>query len=99
MNARSFVLLIACGPLLIVEAAGARNLHGRILNLGSTPSQPVGSAGVRMSAPKENTTKETTTNSHGEFFIPLPDSLRGGGQGLLDVRAARRGQQLLLFQP
>lgn len=99
MNVRSLILVIACGPLLIVEAAGARNLHGRILNLGSTPPQPVGSAGVRISAPREKTKTETTTDSHGEFSIPLPDSLRGGDQVRLEVRATRGGKDLLLFQP
>jgi tetratricopeptide (TPR) repeat protein len=99
MNARSFLLVVACGALLIVEAAGARNLHGRILNGGSTPSQPVGSAGVRMSAPREQTKNETTTDSHGEFSFHLPDSLRGGDQVRLEVRATRGDKNLLLFQP
>lgn len=95
MNRLYFVLVVATSPLLIAQAAQPRALHGRLLNASTTPARPVGAASVRLPYAGE----ETTTDSQGEFFLPLPISVHSGDSVTIELRASQGGKALLFFQP
>ena len=96
---RAFIaLLVASGwPLLQAATSNPRELHGRVVNMETASAVPVPAARVKILSISEQ--QERVTNSNGEFFLPLPDSLLAGDQVELTIDAVVNGERLLFFQP
>jgi tetratricopeptide (TPR) repeat protein len=94
---RTLLLLVltGCCQPLFSQALPLRELHGRIVNMSTTPATSVPSARVKILT----IDKETTTNRDGEFFLRLPDTLKAGEPIEITVDAQQAGTLLRLFQP